>query len=187
LRPELLFLQELRERLAASTLAQCVEARIAADTGRKIWSAGLSQRSHQRISTFVTDLAVKIATSVVQPTIAIRHTCRRRTFNGLCGAETTNICRINLARIFPPDAVGEIIVLSHALRFACTLMIPPLTSIRPPRAYQADSAISHCQQRNYRMMEPLAEVAVIDFADADPPRNRLQMQTVLTTILPAES
>jgi hypothetical protein len=37
------------------------------------------------------------------------------------------------------------------------------------------------------MMEPLAEVAVIDFADADPPRNRLQMQTVLTTILPAES
>ena len=71
--------------------------------------------SVKRISAFVTDLAVKIAASVVQPPIAIRYTRDRRPFNGFRRAETTNICRVNLARIFPPDAVGEIVALSHAL------------------------------------------------------------------------
>ena len=83
--------------------------------GRKIWTVGLSQCSYQSISAFVTDLSVKIATSVIQAPIAIRCTRGRRTFNRLCRGETTNICRIDLARIFPPDGVGEIVVLSHGL------------------------------------------------------------------------
>src|SRR5271157_69862 len=66
-----LVVDNLRERLPTGSVAQCIQPRIAANTRRKIRPIGLAQRLDQCVTTLLTDLAVSIPATLIQPRIAL--------------------------------------------------------------------------------------------------------------------
>lgn len=63
-------LDQLGERTTCA-LAQCVQAHVSANTGRKIRSVGFPQRPDERVPALLADFTIEIPTALIQPDVTL--------------------------------------------------------------------------------------------------------------------